>query len=1112
MPVTRRELYNDAVRKLKNYIPAVSNSDFISSILSGGADAAALSLDEAAPQAVAAQKFSDIANSFVDIINGGTYTVDAIGQMNDFLNPSGGVPPDILGPIRRFIRITLPSVLLKGEDNCAKYGLISGARSFGSVNNGNVVGVDTLRPKKYDPKGTTGFYTLEMAGFKNDDSNPANKELRATKSNPHVTVIELLDPRIGPAIRDTAGLSIFTSMIPTHVASRAVPYVSVSVISSGSSPSQGGLPTVGNFNMVRYLRGKVTTDFQQDIYRPLISLGDGSVKPGGMELFTAPQTMVSDLSDILNPDLFSTRPVDRFRPLMTLNSLSIDVVPAGAGMMSYKNASMNVTLHDRGRLEEIAPLVQPGAYKDTEIEIEYGWSIDPRSQNATSNADGKLTGFALQDDVFAQLIDSLRCRERFGVVNSTFNFDDSGQVSIALTLFTKSAYEMRSIDISSTESKGVAQRLKSTIEDIKGIVSTSPGVANFLSEAMIDAASSAEGAISLDPTKLAELKAEVDKLMGKPRKAGSLGEVLTKLGELTNTVGNFQDEGAKGVDKILAVLNDGDEIFPCTAEITATGNSKNKHGDFKKGSYSLGRVVLHLVAKVLAKTNKFDEIQLIFGKVNSRAGNVRNLSMAAFPLDAEKLEATLKKLYKENLNVSVSMLLGTLGAEHVSNVGYPAYGFAAKYSDGNLTGTQGDIDAILKSAGINDANFTLPKLYLHAECVPANPSSKTGKPGGTILRLFIGDEQCSPYQGYAELVNAARTDSSFLLDTQGLDKVKNSSFKDVWWADLDPNAKDSRDVAFEKLKERPDVLIPAAATAGQTATYKSIDLSKLFKTGNSQSIKRFISEGLPVVRYGNGAGMLKNIAVSSISDPALATINIIAADEASGEGATATKKKGLPMIVTPTEVTVDMLGCPLMNFGQSVYIDFGTGTTIDNIYACTSVSHTFSPGEFSTSAKFVINVGAYGIYNSNKRQLDILAAQTQQANGKSAVSITTLKPAKKAVGWVEISPVTLTTLKRPAYSDGAVFIRIWRQGNAPAEGLIANFEKYIIENENHEIVTTDSRSAPEILTTLNNGDLQCYEIPYLSKKIKTVKGFIYSLAENTVNKQPITVDLKTLQV
>lgn len=966
MPVSRRELQDDAVRRLNSYISAVSNADFIASLLSGNAELAAFNQTEITE---GAKEFSNIANSFVDIINGGTYTSDALTKMNDFLEGLRENDKDAkIQAIRRFIRITLPENRIKGDSKTAEYGLVSGARSFGEK------GIDTLSPGAYNAGGTTGFYTLEMAEFSSDGENPSNKDKVAKKATPHVSVIELLDSRVGVAVRDTAALSIFTSMIPTQTISRAVPYVSISVITSGSNSLRNDSPVPGNFNLVRYLRGREPVASQTA--QPLVTLGTGGLKPGGMELFTSPQTLVSDYDNLFNSDFFPTQPVDRFRPLLTLTNLTIGVVSAGAGMMSYKNASMNVVLHDRGRLSEISQLVQPGAYKDTEIEIEYGWSIDPGSGNATKTESGVLTGFALQDDVFAQFIDSLRCKERFGVVNSSFEFDDAGQVKIALTLFTKSAYELRSMDISSQNSKNAAQDLKKVIEDIKSILNDKPGLTNFLGEVTIEAGTSAESALALDKEKLKELQKEIEKLRVAKSDSDSLKPLAAKLSEISTTVGAFQTAGDTGIAAVIATLNSGKEIFPPTEGIAKSGNSKTGWDQYEKGSYSLGRVVLHLVTKVLATTNKFDEIQLVFGKINSRAGNVRNLSMAAFPLDAEKLENDLKKLYKERLSVSVETLLSMIGVNHVSNVGYPAYGFSGKYNEeGEFTGKASDIDKILLGAGIKDANFILPKLYFYAECVPAVEGSESGPSGGTILRLFIGDEQCTPHQGYAELVNAARTDSSFLIDVQALDGPKNVNFPNNWWADLDPNYADSRKQAFEKLKSG-DFLVPASSTVSPTE-YKTIKLAELYKADDPRQMKRFLSEGLPVIKYGNSAGTLKNLSVMSISDPALATINIIASDEAAGEAADASKKKGLPLIVTPTEVTVDLLGCPLLNFGQSVYIDFGTGTTVDNIYGCNSVTHTFSPGEFSTQAKFHINVGAYGIYNSISRQIDIAAAQTK---------------------------------------------------------------------------------------------------------------------------------------
>jgi hypothetical protein len=1110
MPVTRRDLYNDAVKKLAKYNPSVSSADYISLLLAGGDVNSALSLDN--PKSESAQQFSKIANEFVDIINGGSYTLDTINKMNGFLSGDIGLTNALVSPIRQFLRITLPQVMIAAQagEKCAEYGLVSGARSFGPGARAGVTGIDTLKPGSYNKNGETGFYNLDQAGFKNDGTNPANNELKASKQSPHVTVIELLDSRIGPAVRDTAGLSIFTSMIPTHVISRAVPYVSVSVITTGSFPSNNRTPVAGNFNLIRYLKGPIATSNFQSSILPMIQLGNGSPKPGGMEIFTAPQTLVSDLDDISS--FFSTKPVDRFRPLMTLNSLSLDIVPAGAGMMSYKNASMNVTLHDRGRLSEIAPLVQPGAYKDTEIEIEYGWSIDPGSKNAT-NSGGTIKGFALEDDVFAQLLDSMRCRERFGVVNSTFNFDDAGQVNIALTLFTKSAYEMRSMDISAEETKDVAKKLKSAIEGVNELISSKPGIANFISEAMIDAASSAEAAVQLDKEKLAKLTQELNKLRGQGAKAGSLGAVINALDGVLKTAGEFQTDAETGVGKVISTLKSDAEIFPPTAAIAQSGISKTKWGDYgSDGSVSLGRVVLHLVAKILARTQKFDEIQLVFGKINSRAGKVRNLSMAAFPIDIGKLEADLKKLYKEKLNVSVAELIGLIGVSHVSNVGYPAYGFASKYKDDELTGTQNDIDAILKAAGINDANFVLPKLYMHAECVPAALDSKAGPAGGTILRLFIGDEQCTPHQAYSELVNTVRTDTSFFLDKQGLSsESKNPEFKETYWADLDPLLPDSRTKAIEELVKKK-VVVPVAQKAPTRAG--AIDLTKLLKAGDPAAVKRFISEGMPVIRYGNGAGMLKNINVASISDPALSTINIIAADEASGDAPDQMKKKGLPMIVTPTEVTVDMLGCSLINFGQSVYIDFGTGTTIDNIYACVGVNHSFSPGEFTTSAKFVMNVGAYGIYNSVKRQLELTRAQAEEVNGFDVLIETVQKEINKPIRWGTLGGnevlVKLSDFNNAVNKNGASAIRVWfaSAGAIPAGQII----KSMPGHSSVEIVTADSASIAAMITGESAAGLGCYEMPYPTNAGVTVKAKKYEKAGGGVlETTPVKIDLRTLR-
>ena len=53
------------------------------------------------------------------------------------------------------------------------------------------------------------------------------------------------------------------------------------------------------------------------------------------------------------------------------------------------------------------------------------------------------------------------------------------------------------------------------------------------------------------------------------------------------------------------------------------------------------------------------------------------------------------------------------------------------------------------------------------------------------------------------------------------------------------------------------------------------------------------------------------------------------------------------------------LGCPIANLYQQFYVDFGTGTTLDNLYYVTSIKHSLAPGQFKTDMTFVPN-DAYG--------------------------------------------------------------------------------------------------------------------------------------------------------
>jgi hypothetical protein len=43
-----------------------------------------------------------------------------------------------------------------------------------------------------------------------------------------------------------------------------------------------------------------------------------------------------------------------------------------------------------------------------------------------------------------------------------------------------------------------------------------------------------------------------------------------------------------------------------------------------------------------------------------------------------------------------------------------------------------------------------------------------------------------------------------------------------------------------------------------------------------------------------------------------------------------------------------MIGCPMINFGQMIFFDFNTNTSVDNAYIVTGIKHSISPGKFET--------------------------------------------------------------------------------------------------------------------------------------------------------------------
>ena len=99
-----------------------------------------------------------------------------------------------------------------------------------------------------------------------------------------------------------------------------------------------------------------------------------------MDIFTSPQTFSnakinnSNSSDKFLDQLSSINSdpiLEPIMPFLSLESLNISITGAGYGIMASKKGSLKLTLHDRSRLKDLAPLVSSSQFATTRILIEY---------------------------------------------------------------------------------------------------------------------------------------------------------------------------------------------------------------------------------------------------------------------------------------------------------------------------------------------------------------------------------------------------------------------------------------------------------------------------------------------------------------------------------------------------------------------------------------------------------------------------------------------------------------------------------------------------------------------------------------------------------------------
>lgn len=736
---------------------------------------------------------------------------------------------------------------------------------------------------------------------------------------------------------------------------------------------------------------------------------------GNMSLFTAPQTMnnfeepygLSKNILKIDPSIKDKRLTtvhDIARPFMTFKNFSIDVAPT-KGLMSFKTGRMSLVLHDRTRLNEVSPFIKPELFGPfgAEIDVEYGWT------HIQGSNFGKDYSIESSENLIADYIHNSRIKEKYIITNSSFNIDQSGQVNIDLNLSMKGPIIFKHVKITtvpgielelkeliaghsfllsvikqSNESRDKKNKIKYKRNDEISLLFGNSSIATFTDKQRKSIKSLK--LLYKDPTRN---RGKIENFFGLEnvnndnKVKSAVDNIYNHIVKLDKAVTNREDKIEGEIEKFRfkslkedrAFYENGkwkENVDTLITFYNSNTDKKNLYEKFKIDNddekskyYTLGNIISTLIYQnfITQSASQFDEIQMVFYNLNDSCGLGSGINISNILINKEDLSSFLKDIFKNRITLTLEGFLTNIIKELVQTERNITYGIngavTTRKEDENQTDyakriasindVLNDIYQAIKVQNKtnpeinNDINIVLPSIHISFDTFPMEDERKT------ICRISVYDRNDNPFgtlhkiyenslkQKGSENLFAISREIQFLLN-QIKNKAENDTFK-------------------KRLKEKILLLI--------NNKYITKDGSSILVNANlgfSQEIKESLKELMPTLVFGQENSPMIEASVSSINDAKLDTVIMTRNGKHTAIQAKFNEK--LPLNVKPTQAQVTMIGCPFVNFAQNIFLDFNTGTTIDNKYNVTGLKHDIIPGKFTTS--LTLSYGeAFGKYETS---------------------------------------------------------------------------------------------------------------------------------------------------
>ena len=442
---------------------------------------------------------------------------------------------------------------------------------------------------------------------------------------------------------------------------------------------------------------------------------------------------------------------------------------------------------------------------------------------------------------------------------------------------------------------------------------------------------------------------------------------------------------------------------------------------------TFGQLALQFIAQPIQEglSGNTSEVQLIFSNLNDSCSYMKNFNIGAFPIELtgdNGFEKLFEKERNANPNITPAKFFAFIREKFISNQASQAYGFSVpsgprganryasiiRNSDTGVaerTATrdadrrrrrpartaqniQDKINSVLHDAYGSDSNliFRQPNIKMYIETVPAKDASAYS---GSIVRIHIYDETATAYKGQRDSMRAASTDSVIDLG-RAIRTIRRDSATDLPAA---PAALPRRTTRRRRTQHRTQL---EARTAWLTSVASSIQnfdrqlaaaqSQGIFEptasggiriAGGPQALISLIKKSMPSITLGQPNSTFSDMQIQSNGNSASVTTAI------QRSGATANSNSipgeiftGLPLTMMPMKASGKLMGCPLLSNMTSIFIDCGTGTSVDNVYRIKTIEHTIEPGVFMTNIQFQ-QLQSYGIYQTPLSQLRDIAAQVE---------------------------------------------------------------------------------------------------------------------------------------